>query len=140
LEDKNTHLICQIAALNENLKPTQHPGTSYKSIITPPTTETTTTTTITTAETTYKIPTANRFEHLSNKSIPSPENLPTNEQSKENTPNPNEESITNNIETIIICDSNGRHLNPNLLCPDTKSKYIRCPTLIEAESIIQNLT
>jgi hypothetical protein len=31
-------------------------------------------------------------------------------------------------------------LNLNLLCPDTKSKYIKCPTLIEAESIIKNLT
>ena len=126
LEDKNTHLVCQIAAPREILKPTEHPGTSDKTIITPPTTKTphpndnpTTATTITTTETTYKIPTANRFEHLTNESIPSPKNLPTNEQSKENTPNPNEESITNNIETIIICDSNGRHLNPNLLCPDT---------------------
>jgi hypothetical protein len=58
-EFKNTHLVCQIAALNENPKPAaEHPGTSDKSIITPPTTETahpndnpTTTTTITTTET-----------------------------------------------------------------------------------------
>jgi hypothetical protein len=32
-------------------------------------------------------------------------------------------------ETIIICDSNGRYLKPNELCPDSTTKYIQSPTL-----------
>jgi hypothetical protein len=43
----------------------------------------------------------------------------------------------NDGETIILCDSNGRHLNPNLLCPGSKTSYIRCPTLNEAHKIIE---
>ena len=43
-----------------------------------------------------------------------------------------------NVETLILCDSNGRHLDLSLLCPNSKSKYIRCSTLSQAKSIITN--
>jgi hypothetical protein len=34
-----------------------------------------------------------------------------------------------NAETIILCDSNGRYLKPELLCPNSSTHYTRCPTL-----------
>ena len=43
-------------------------------------------------------------------------------------------------KTVILCDSNGRDINTKLLCPDSKVKYLRCPTLPQAEKIINNLT
>ena len=43
-------------------------------------------------------------------------------------------------KTVILCDSNGRDINTKLLCPDSKVKYLRCPTLPQAEEIINNLT
>ena len=48
--------------------------------------------------------------------------------SKENQPN--------NSQTIILCDSNGRFLKPEILCPDSATKYIRCPTLSKAEDLL----
>ena len=47
---------------------------------------------------------------------------------------------SNDADTIILCDSNGRHINTKLLCPDSNVKYIRCPTLPQAEKIINNST
>jgi hypothetical protein len=39
--------------------------------------------------------------------------------------------------TIIICDSNGHTLDTKLLCPDTSTAYIRCPTIESAENILK---
>jgi hypothetical protein len=45
---------------------------------------------------------------------------------------------SNNTETIILCDSNGHYLKPKLLCPNSTTSYIRCPTVAKAKHIIQN--
>jgi hypothetical protein len=42
---------------------------------------------------------------------------------------------TSNAETIILCDSNGRNLDPKLLCPNSTTEYVRCRT-IEADNKI----
>ena len=56
---------------------------------------------------------------------------------KDQPPQPNK---VNNGETIILCDSNGRHINPNLLCPGSKTSYIRCPTMSDANKIMEQTT
>ena len=53
-------------------------------------------------------------------------------------PNPDTKKHKNSSETIILCDSNGRYLKPNLLCPGSSTSYIRCPTLERAKNIINN--
>jgi hypothetical protein len=45
---------------------------------------------------------------------------------------------SNYTETIILCDSNGHYLKPKLLCPNSTTSYIRCPTVAKAKHIIQN--
>jgi hypothetical protein len=47
---------------------------------------------------------------------------------------------TNDAETIILCDSNGRYINPSLLCPQTKTSYLRCATLSQTKSNIEKTT
>jgi hypothetical protein len=47
---------------------------------------------------------------------------------------------SNNADTIILCDSNGRYINTTLLCPNSKVDYHRCPTFPQAKKIINNLT
>jgi hypothetical protein len=59
------------------------------------------------------------------------------DHSKDQPPQPNK---INNGETIILCDSNGRHINPNLLCPGSRTSYIRCPTLSDANKILEQTT
>jgi hypothetical protein len=59
------------------------------------------------------------------------------DDTKDQPPQPNK---VNNGETIILCDSNGRHINPNLLCPGSKTSYIRCPTLSDANKIMEQTT
>lgn len=39
-------------------------------------------------------------------------------------------------KTIILCDSNGRHLDINLLCPGTSTEYVKCPTLPSASQFL----
>ncbi|CAB4039313.1 Hypothetical predicted protein, partial [Paramuricea clavata] len=102
------------------------------------------------------IPTANRFEPLSETNTPPTSNTPTKENTSPNTPptenpintpSPTEEPTntqpTNkklvNAETIILCDSNGRDLKPSVLCPDTPTYYIRCPTLTNGINIINEI-
>ncbi|CAB4034162.1 Hypothetical predicted protein [Paramuricea clavata] len=54
--------------------------------------------------------------------------------------NKEEATLTNKIiteSTIILCDSNGHKLDTKLLCPDTSSAYIRCPTIESAENILK---
>ena len=53
---------------------------------------------------------------------------------------PPQPSKVNNGETIILCDSNGHHINPNLLFPGSKTSYIRCPTLNDANRIMEQTT
>ena len=49
-------------------------------------------------------------------------------------PPPNSDK-ENHAETIILCDSNGRYLQPSLPCPNTINSYIRCPTLTHVNGI-----
>ena len=103
---------------------------------------------------TYTIPTSNSYEALFNEES---ENNTSNDTKKENesqkptqqtkSQEPEKENPaippknrTNTAETIILCDSNGRYLKPKLLCPNTTTSYIRCPTLTKARQIIQNTT
>ena len=65
--------------------------------------------------------------------IPTPQTQQTDKTKEFQPPSKNR----NDGETIIICDSNGRHLIPDLLCPGSKTSYIRCPTLPEANKIIE---
>ena len=60
-----------------------------------------------------------------------------NSQTPDNS-NPDNKKHKNPSETIILCDSNGRYLKPNLLCPGSTTSYIRCPTLERAKNIINN--
>ena len=41
-------------------------------------------------------------------------------------------------ETMIICDSNGRYLQAKTLCPNSTTKYIRCPTISKASEIMEH--
>ena len=65
-------------------------------------------------------------------------NLPLNQPSPTNIDK--EVKHTNDAETIILCDSNGRYINPSLLCPDTKTSYLRCATLSQTKSNIEKTT
>ena len=47
---------------------------------------------------------------------------------------------TNDAETIILCNSNVHYINPSLLCPDTKTSYLRCATLSQTKSNIEKTT
>ena len=61
------------------------------------------------------------------------------QQPSQQPPNQTEDPI-DDFETIIFCDSNGRDLKLNLLCPNSKTKYVRCPTLIKAKEILSKTT
>jgi hypothetical protein len=52
-----------------------------------------------------------------------------------NLPSPSNKPI-NHAETIILCDSNGCYLIPSLLCPTSKTSYLRYPTLMQAKEIL----
>jgi hypothetical protein len=103
---------------------------------------------------TYIIPTLNSYEALFNEES---EKNTSNDTKKENeSQNPTQQTKsqqpekenpaippknrTNTAETIILCDSNRRYLKPKLLCPNTTTSYICCPTLTKARQIIQNTT
>ena len=103
---------------------------------------------------TYTIPTSNSYEALfneesekntSNDTKKENESQKPTQQTKSQEPEKENPAIppknrTNTAETIILCDSNGRYLKPKLLCPNTTTSYIRCPTLTKARQIIQNTT
>ena len=130
LEKKNTDLLQKIVKKNEennnSIKETQDPNASTS---------------------TTMINTSNSFNPIAVDDIqtqeeelePRPEHTPSkNEQIEEPTNSPKPSVTQNNHETIIMCDSNGRHINPKLLCPGTKVSYIRCPTIKEANRIIEH--
>ena len=103
---------------------------------------------------TYTIPTSNSYEALfneesekntSNDTKKANESQKPTQQIKSQEPENENPAIppknrTNTAETIILCDSNGQYLKPKLLCPNTTTSYIRCPTLTKARQIIQNTT
>lgn len=73
----------------------------------------------------YSIPTENRFEALNNE---------TQDQTpKTITP---KEKPQNKSGTLILCDSNGRYLDPKILCTNSTTNYIRCATFSKAKNII----
>ncbi|CAB3997925.1 Hypothetical predicted protein [Paramuricea clavata] len=39
-------------------------------------------------------------------------------------------------DTVILCDSNGRNINPTLLCPNTTTIYPKRPTVEHAREIL----
>ena len=71
---------------------------------------------------TYTVTTSNMFDPLSNI-----------DESSESPTGP-KKTIT--AETIILCDSNGRYLDTKLLCPNSDTQYIRCPTIHGATKIL----
>ncbi|CAB4034064.1 Hypothetical predicted protein, partial [Paramuricea clavata] len=103
---------------------------------------------------TYTIPTSNSYEALFNEECENNTSNDTKKENKSQKPTPqtkNQEpenenpaippqNHTNTAETIILCDSNGRYLKPKLLCPNTTTSYIRCPTLTKARQIITTFT
>ena len=40
------------------------------------------------------------------------------------------------VETVNLCDSNGRKRNPKLLCPNSSSEYLKCPTIESVNQLI----
>ncbi|CAB4008714.1 Hypothetical predicted protein [Paramuricea clavata] len=69
----------------------------------------------------YTIPISNMFNPLDN-------------DCEENGKPTTKKTVT--AETIILCDSNGKHLDPKLLCPGSPTQYIRCPTVNGATKIL----
>ena len=95
----------------------------------------------TTTETSFTVPTSNSFQALvENEEAPDHPTTPTKTQPDHqipNLPNPKEtKQPPIKAETIIMCDSNGRYLKPSLLCPNSTTHYIRCPTLEDATKIL----
>ena len=97
---------------------------------------------------TYSVPTSNTFEALSSTNHEDAtmpiENethgtLKTIDESHADQPSTQSPDTTTTIdaESIIMCDSNGKFLNPTLLCPNTSTHYIRCPTLTTAQDIMK---
>ena len=148
LEEKNSDLLRKVVYLKESTQ------TSITTAIIPEDPNLNSSDT-TTSQNDYSIPpscinipTSNQYEFLpeepsnSNTEAEKPKELDScsqNEQPNE-TDHQSQGKYVNESETIIICDSNGRYLQPKLLCPDTKNSYIRCPTLSKAKTIIQNTT
>ena len=62
----------------------------------------------------------------------------TNHQRKDTDKTNQEHLGQEEFETIILCDSNGCHINTKLICPNSTTKYIRCPTLTDAKLILSN--
>ena len=100
-------------------------------------------------QTTIAIPTKNNFETLQDnpdqpaviEEIPEQVALPTTHEQQTNSSKDHQSSDTTNTkETIILCDSNGRHINPSLLCPGSTTSYLKCPTLSNAKKIIEQTT
>ena len=150
LADKNTNLLCQISALrDDSLQPTKPPVNTNKTTDEPKEEVDLTDDTNSIMES-YNIPTANKFENLTKQDKPTNENqqIKTNKDqtakdeptSGIQQPNGIRNNTSNDADTIILCDSNGRHINTKLLCPDSNVKDIRCPTLPQAEKIINNST
>jgi hypothetical protein len=139
LEKRNTELLRQLANTSDE---TNGSTTKAQDTNTTPT------------ETTPSIPISNKFDPLpdettennhndvnENQHNPQPINTESNPPTKPNeTKKPKEHTRVNPATTVILCDSNGRYINTNLLCPDTKTSYIRCPTITKAKSIIENTT
>ncbi|CAB3979497.1 Hypothetical predicted protein [Paramuricea clavata] len=69
----------------------------------------------------YTIPISNMFNPLDN-------------DCEENGKPTTKKTVT--AETIILCDSNGKHLDPKLLCSGSPTQYIRCPTVNGATKIL----
>ena len=92
----------------------------------------------------YNVSTANKFDTLANQEVTDSSPSQTNPEKSKNESAPKSQNPKHNhnnykpVETIILCDSNGRYLDPTLLCPDSPTQYIRCPTLPDATNIIKN--
>jgi hypothetical protein len=85
------------------------------------------------------IPTLNRFDQLDQSDHSSEESHASTPENLEDIPPPtNTNHQENHADNIKLCDSNGRYLKPNLLCPDGKTSYLRCPTLTHAKKIVEN--
>lgn len=83
------------------------------------------------------IPLHNRFEILREEPAKS-DSEPTRNNKKQEpnrTPKTNKKTTAN----IILCDSNGKYLRMNKLCPNQEVTYHRCPTITTGHEIINNL-
>jgi hypothetical protein len=155
LEGKNSMLLDELSTLKNQDNQQREENDAQKSVQSP------TTQPPITQPLTCTIPISNKFEPLNNLQIttnknqedddshatcgeqpsqPNCQNPTTNasndgttqQQPSQQPPNQTEDPI-DDFETIIFCDSNGRDLKLNLLCPNSKTKYVRCPTLIKAK-------
>jgi len=150
LAEKNSMLLGKLAALNEDKE-------THSLNNTPTVPDTPTITSISTSNSFQPLvdESPNQMPALSSVSTPNqnnsetcaeppPEQQPneadksTQDQPSPTSSNSDNGNITEKDGTLILCDSNGRHLKLPLLCPDTKAKYIRCPTLNQAKSILSN--
>jgi preprotein translocase subunit SecD len=94
---------------------------------------------------TPNIPTSNNFSSLTDEhedTIPctNPDTTPLEHKNYNPQKTPSAEKKIISTETVILCDSNGKHLDMNLLCPGTTTSYIRCPTTAEAIKILEQHT
>ena len=95
-----------------------------------------------TQTTCFSLSTNNQFSPLTDDAKTTDLPKPGPESSCESSPESCQQRIhdtrTCDSETIIMCDSNGRLLNIKRLCPGSSYTYIRCPTLSQAQEIINN--
>ena len=135
LERKNTDLLTKITQLDDKCVPKDKPESTTKNEL-----ETLQTTQDKGPDVSYEIPTSNRFNNLEDQDEDKETGNSTSSSPKNDTPQqhqPNKKRI-NTAETIIVSDSNGRYLKPNILCPNSRNSYIRSPTLGKAKDIIDN--
>ncbi|CAB4009268.1 Hypothetical predicted protein [Paramuricea clavata] len=124
LEEKNSMLLGKLAALNESIKSRINDHVTIESDL---------------PASGADIPTSNKFLSLSDESII--EEPSHKSSSKQHSVSSNPNNAKNEADTILICDSNGRHLNPPLLSPTAKQAVrTRCATLVRAKSIINSTT
>ncbi|CAB4030175.1 Hypothetical predicted protein [Paramuricea clavata] len=73
------------------------------------------------------ITTQNKFSAFDNESPDMPNSLMQTQE---------KDSLTEiKADAVILCDSNGRNINPTLLCPNSTTKYLKCPTVEQAREI-----
>lgn len=89
---------------------------------------------VTSQEHVVEIPTTNQYSVLEDEAQ---EN--NNKENKENLNSKKNKFHTKicESETVILCDSNGRMVDTNRLCPNTTCTYFKCPTLSIAKNILE---
>ena len=84
------------------------------------------------------IPLQNRFEVLREEAEPVVKTVPDPVRTTTVTPDPTPQ-INKKASSVILCDSNGKYLRLNKLCPNRQVTYYRCPTITSGNEIISKL-